>query len=83
MSWQEPDTKVEDLKQRIKRGEYTVDPRAVADAILQRARRRANQTECSYPAKPSPSSPPRPSGTSTNNTPGSRWLRVTWPIQTI
>jgi hypothetical protein len=49
-----------DIKRRIERGEYRVDPKAVADAILQRARARAaassarapdqeRQNECSYP----------------------------------
>ena len=33
------------LKQQIDSGEYRVDPRAVADAIL----RRVTQNECSYP----------------------------------
>lgn len=80
MSRQEPDTKVEDLKGRIARGEYTVDPRAVADAILRRARRGATQTECSYPAKPDGPGPP---GASMKTAPGSPWLRVTWPIQAI
>jgi len=52
--------RVADIKQRIERGEYRVDPQAVADAILKRARDRAAassaraadkepQNECSYP----------------------------------
>ena len=45
-----------DLKQRIDTGEYRVEPGAVADAIIQRLRRRTAarsakpaQSECSYP----------------------------------
>jgi hypothetical protein len=52
--------RVADIKQRIERGEYRVDPHAVADAILQRVRDRAAasnvrapnkepQNKCSYP----------------------------------
>lgn len=34
----ESDKKLTDLKERLDRGEYAVDPRAVADAILRRSR---------------------------------------------
>lgn len=34
----EPDKKLSDLKDRLDAGEYSVDPRAVADAILRRSR---------------------------------------------
>ncbi len=34
----EPDKKLSDLKERLDSGEYSVDPRAVADAILRRSR---------------------------------------------
>jgi hypothetical protein len=40
------------LKRQIDHGEYRVDARAVADAIL----RRAIQNECSYPASGPPAS---------------------------
>ena len=50
------------LKEQIEKGEYRVDPTAVADAILRRI-----QNECSYPASdPSASmnaTPARPSTT--------------------
>lgn len=34
----EPDKKLLDLKERLDSGEYAIDPRAVADAILRRSR---------------------------------------------
>lgn len=34
----EPDKKLSDLKERLDAGEYAVDPRAVAEAILRRSR---------------------------------------------
>jgi hypothetical protein len=54
--------RVAEIKQRIERGEYRVDPQAVADAILQRVRERTAassvrapdrrpQNECSYPER--------------------------------
>jgi hypothetical protein len=49
------------LKEQIEKGEYHVDPKAVADAMLRRLRFFA-QNECSYPAN-GPSA-------STNSTPG-------------
>jgi hypothetical protein len=49
------------LKQQIEKGEYQVDPKAVADAMLRRLLFFA-QNECSYPANGS--------STSTNTTPG-------------
>jgi hypothetical protein len=36
------------LKEKIENGEYSVDPKAVADAMLRRLRLAA-QNECSYP----------------------------------
>ncbi len=43
------------LKQQIERGEYRVDPKAVADAMLRRLWFFA-QNECSYPANGSAAS---------------------------
>jgi hypothetical protein len=51
------EVRVEDLKELIEKGEYRVDPTAVADAILQRLRELADErtarvqpeNECSYP----------------------------------
>ncbi|MBV8998700.1 MAG: flagellar biosynthesis anti-sigma factor FlgM [Solirubrobacterales bacterium] len=43
------------LKEKIERGEYSVDPKAVADALLRRLRLVA-QNECSYPANGSSAS---------------------------
>ncbi len=34
----EPDKKLNDLKERLAKGDYAVDPEAVADAILRRSR---------------------------------------------
>lgn len=59
------------LRERIARGDYRIDPKAVADAVLRRARELARlreqnsiQNECSKPAsdcaasvKPAPGSP--------------------------
>jgi hypothetical protein len=54
------------LKDQIQKGEYQVDPSAVADALLRRL-----QNECSYPAS-GPSE-------STNTTAGEPW--TTEPIE--
>jgi hypothetical protein len=68
--------KVADISSRLRQGEYHVDPRAVADAILARWREAAraprgapgtappsaSQNECSYPD--------RPASPSANVTPG-------------
>src|ERR1700731_4735521 len=51
------DQKMAEIKQRVQRGEYRVDPDVVADAILRRLRefaavraeRDTPQNECSYP----------------------------------
>lgn len=60
----EADKKVAEIKERLARGDYAVDPSAVADAILRRSRdmrlgraemrahgsaRGSGQTSCSYP----------------------------------
>jgi hypothetical protein len=49
------------LKKQIERGEYQIDPKAVADAMLRRLWSFV-QNECSYPANGS--------SASTNTTPG-------------
>ena len=63
-----------ELKQLIERGEYEVDPRAVADAIVERLRALAasashtdeRQKECSYPdSSPSASVNTTPAGPGT------------------
>ena len=54
---QDREQKVAEIKQRVERGEYRVDPDVVADAILRRlrefaaarAKRVTPQNECSYP----------------------------------
>jgi hypothetical protein len=64
------------IKERIERGEYEVDPRAVADAIMDRLRlstalAEEYQNECSKPdSSPSPSVNTTPPGP-----------RTTWPIK--
>lgn len=67
-----------DLKRRIERGEYRVDPHAVADAIIERlgeikraarAARSEVQNECSYPD--------RESGESVNTSPSPSFTRPT------
>jgi anti-sigma-28 factor FlgM len=60
------------LKEQIERGEYRVDPTAVADALLRRLRAFA-QNECSYPDS-GPSAP-------ANTTPGGP--STTDPIQVM
>jgi len=51
------------LKDQIQKGEYEVDPTAVADALLRRL-----QNECSYPASgPSASTNATPGGPSTTD----------------
>jgi hypothetical protein len=62
-----------ELKQQIEKGEYQVDPVAVADAMLRRLREREEQreqgfaqNECSYPdSSPSASVNTTPGGPST------------------
>ncbi len=58
--------RVMELKDRVNRGDYRVDPIKVAEAILQRVLRRAGaqsaQSECAYPASPG--------GPSANTSPG-------------
>jgi Anti-sigma-28 factor, FlgM len=56
------------LKEQIEKGEYKVDPTAVADAMLRRLQAvREVQKECSYPDSEPPASvnmtPPEPSTT--------------------
>jgi len=86
------EARLADLKERIEKGEYQVDPSAVADAILRRLRERLGQApaaeaqsknECSYPESPlSPSEKVTPGGPSTTDptqvrlTPLSRSLRT-------
>jgi hypothetical protein len=59
--------KVTELKNRVARGEYVVDPVKVADAIVGRLHdRAARQSTCSYPdSSPDPSTNTRPGGPST------------------
>jgi len=72
--------KVSEIKRRVRQGDYTVDPRAVADAILRRRLEFAaecGQKECSYPER-SPDAPMKP----TPGGPGrTRPIQVTagWP----
>jgi hypothetical protein len=55
------------LREQIERGEYRVDPTAVADAVMRRLRAFA-QNECSYPASgPSASANTTPAGPSTTD----------------
>jgi hypothetical protein len=60
---EEHEVRMADITNRIARGEYRVDPRAVAEAIVRQLgedpagrkygrRARANQNECSNPASP-------------------------------
>lgn len=56
------------LREQIEKGEYKVDPTAVADAMLRRLQAvREAQKECSYPESEPPASvnmtPPEPSTT--------------------
>lgn len=66
--WADPSSKVivmepATLKEQIAKGEYRVDPTAVADALLRRI-----QSECSYPASgPSASVNTTPAGPSTTD----------------
>jgi Anti-sigma-28 factor, FlgM len=58
----EQEAKMAGIKQQIERGEYRVDPRAVADAIVRRLGDRSTMLgykACSYPAN-SASRPPKP-----------------------
>jgi predicted transcriptional regulator len=75
---EETDTRLSQLQQRIDRGDYRIEPGAIADVILRRLRERAAkrawgeaQTECSYPA--------RGRSESVKATPGGP--ATTWPIQ--
>jgi hypothetical protein len=56
----EQEAKMAGIKQQIERGEYRVDPRAVADAILRRLAERWTPpvyNACSYPKSAAPRSP--------------------------
>jgi Arc/MetJ-type ribon-helix-helix transcriptional regulator len=81
--------KVAEIKQRVERGEYRVDPDVVADAILRRLRKLAAeraeraepQNECSYPdrspsasVKLTPAGPSRTRPTHVRRTPSLAWL---------
>ncbi len=76
---EETDTRLTELKQRIARGDYRVDTRAIADAILcrfresavHRCRRSDAQSECSYPDN----------GTSASVKASPAGPATTWPIQ--
>ena len=73
------DTRLTELRQRITRGDYGLDPGAIADAILRRLRGRdahrrwrlEAQTACSYPD----------SGTSASVKASPAGPAATWPIQ--
>jgi hypothetical protein len=58
----EQEAKMAGIKQQIERGEYRVDPRAVAEAILRRLGERwalpDGYSACSYPSN-SASAPPK------------------------
>ena len=73
------DTRLTELRQSIARGDYRIDPGAIADAILHRLTDRdarrcwglEPQTECSYPE----------SGTSASVNASPAGPATTWPIQ--
>jgi hypothetical protein len=75
---QEREMRMTELRQRIARGEYTVEPSAVAEAIVHRAQRRvaegaAFQRLCSYPdsvSSPSASTKTAPGGPETTRPTG-------------
>jgi len=94
----EPDEKVAELKERLARGEYDVDPAAVADAILRRARdmkllraqlrsiRRPDATHCDDQAAPGDHtrcSYPRSSSPPSGKLTSGLAAAVAWPIQVI
>lgn len=67
----EREARVMKLRAQIAKGDYRVDPHAVADAILRRVRMlgadeaRSGQNECSYPTSPpSTSAKTKPGGPS-------------------
>lgn len=76
---EETETRLSELKHRIARGDYRIEPGVIADAILRRLREcdahrgwgAEAQTECSYPdSDTSESVKTAPAGPAT-----------TWPIQ--
>lgn len=81
---QASEQRLAELKQRIEQGEYEIDPRAVADAIIDRlhgvavaaAYAREHQNECSNPeSSPSASVKTMPAGPGrTRPTQANRWL---------
>lgn len=90
------DKRVEELKDRLDRGEYSVDPSAVADAILRRSRELARlrsemragagvelggRAQVPVTDQSSCSNPRRSRWASMKVSPGSPWL--TRPIQLI
>jgi hypothetical protein len=76
---EETETRLSELKHRIARGDYRIEPGVIADAILRRLRERdahwgwaaETQTECSYPD----------SGTSQSVKATPAGPTTTWPIQ--
>ncbi len=81
--------KVAEIKQRVQRGEYRIDPDVVADAILRRLRelaavraeRDTPQNECSYPDRSpaasvnlTPAGPSRTRPIHVNPVPSLAWL---------
>lgn len=76
------------LSAQIARGEYSVDPHLVADAILRRvfvvAEAQPDQSECSYPASsPSASAKTTPAGPSTMEPTQARPLFVAAPSASL
>jgi Anti-sigma-28 factor, FlgM len=81
---QTSEQRLAELKQKIDRGEYVVDPWAIADALVERLRAASfraheSQKECSYPDSSSSASvntmPARPSRTRPTHV--TRWLSST------
>lgn len=82
----EGDKKLMHIKDQVEQGEYRVDPRSVADAILRRIRGATGatlgaglsphrQNECSYPDRPSA---PGPANTTSLGPSRTRPIQVSW-----